>query len=61
MSEQKGKKNPLACPYCDEEVITADLPYCKICGVTIFYCPQCREPLPREERVCPHCGAEIRG
>ena len=49
------------CPYCDEEIMVADFPYCQACGVTIFYCPICRESVPRDNRVCPHCGAEIKG
>ena len=61
MAEQKEEKKHLSCPYCDEEIMRADFPYCQACGVTIFYCPQCRKPLPRENRVCPHCGADIRG
>ena len=61
MREQKEKKKPLFCPYCDEEIMTTDVPQCKACGVTMFYCPKCRKPLPRDNRTCPHCGAEIRG
>ena len=61
MTGQKEKKKQLFCPYCDEELMMADLPYCKACGVSIFYCPECRKPLPRDKKSCPHCGAEIRG
>ena len=58
---EKKEKEQQFCPYCDEEVMGADLPYCQTCRVTIFYCPQCRKPIPRDKRACPHCGAEIRG
>jgi len=61
MREQKEKGKQLFCPYCDEEIMTADFPYCQACKVTVFYCPECRKPLPRDNRVCPHCGAEIEG
>ncbi len=61
MTEQKEEKKCLFCPYCDVEIIRADSPYCQTCGVTIFYCPQCRKPLPRDKKVCPHCGAGIKG
>ena len=61
MAEQKEKREQVSCPYCDGEVMKADLPYCQACGVTIFYCPQCRKPLSRDKKVCPHCGAEIKG
>lgn len=60
-TEQQGKKGPIFCPYCDVEATEESPPYCQACGVTIFYCPQCRKPLARDNRVCPHCGAEIRG
>jgi len=60
MSEQKIKKEPMFCPYCSEEV-TTDLTYCQACRITVFYCPQCHQPLPRENRLCPHCGTEIKG
>ncbi len=50
-----------ACPYCDAEMAEADSPLCQSCGVAVFYCPDCRKPLPRENKVCPYCGAEIKG
>ena len=59
--ERKSEKRQLCCPYCDEEMTEANLPYCQACGITVFYCPKCRKPFPRENKVCPHCGAEIRG
>jgi predicted amidophosphoribosyltransferase len=54
------KKEPIYCPYCDVEITEANLPLCQVCGVRIFYCPRCRKPLARDNRVCPHCGADIR-
>jgi len=61
MAEQKEKSKHLFCPYCDEEIMKSDLPYCQVCGVTIFYCPKCRKPLNRDNKVCPYCGADIEG
>jgi len=61
MAKQEKKKGHLFCPYCEEEMRQADLPYCRACQLTVFYCPKCRKPLPREKRVCPHCGTEIKG
>lgn len=61
MTQGKSKKARLCCPYCDEEVMQADFPYCQACRVIVFYCPKCRKALPRENRVCPHCGVEIKG
>ena len=54
------EKKHFACPYCDKEIMEADFPFCQACRLTVFYCPQCRQPLPRENRVCPACGAEIK-
>jgi len=60
-AERKPEKEHCCCPYCDVEIMEVLFPYCQACGVTIFYCPECRKPLPRENRICPHCGAEIKG
>jgi len=59
-TEEKAKEKRPFCPYCDEEIIQADFSYCRACQITIFHCPKCREPLPRDNRICPHCGAEIK-
>ena len=61
MTKPEKKKERLFCPYCDVEIMAADFPYCQACQITIFYCPKCHKPLPREKRFCPHCGAEIKG
>ena len=61
MAEQRGKSEHLSCPYCDEEIAEISFPYCDACKVTMFYCPECQKPLPRDNKVCPHCGAEIKG
>jgi len=59
-AECKAGKERLFCPYCDEEIAEASFPYCQVCKVTVFYCPECRKPLPRGNKICPHCGAEIK-
>ena len=59
MAKQKEGKH-LYCPYCDEKIIVADFPYCKACGVTIFYCPKCHKPTPSDKKVCSYCGAELK-
>ncbi len=61
MTEQKEERRPVSCPYCDTGIMESNFPYCQACRVTIFYCPKCREPLSRDNKVCPHCGAEIKG
>jgi predicted amidophosphoribosyltransferase len=55
------KKEGHFCPYCDDEIAEASWPYCDACDVTVFYCPDCRKPVPRDKKSCPHCGAEIKG
>ncbi len=60
--EPKIKERQCFCPYCEEEMTAVPAsPYCQACGITVFYCPECRKSLPRDNEVCPHCGAEIRG
>jgi Zn-finger nucleic acid-binding protein len=57
----KPTRERLFCPYCEEEIAEASFPYCQACQVEIFYCPECRKPIPREKQTCPSCGADIRG
>jgi len=59
-TERKTGQERLFCPYCDEEISEVSFPYCQACKVSIFYCPKCRKPLPRDKKTCPHCGAEIK-
>jgi len=61
MAEPEEKKKHLFCPYCEEELKVSEFACCQACGVTIFYCPECRKPVDRDKRVCPYCGAEIKG
>ena len=60
MTGPEEKKSQLFCPYCEEEIKASVLSCCRSCGVTIFYCPECRKPVERDKRVCPHCGVEIK-
>ncbi len=61
MANKKDKKGHLFCPYCDAEITGAKMPFCQPCEVTVFYCPKCHKSFSRDKKVCPHCGAEIRG
>ena len=54
-------KDKLWCPYCDEGIMTSQLPYCQPCKVVEFYCPECKKPVSRDNKVCPNCGAKIQG
>lgn len=60
-NECKIEKEGRCCPYCDEEIAEAAFPYCGTCEVTVFYCPDCRKPVPRDKDICPHCGASVKG
>jgi predicted amidophosphoribosyltransferase len=61
-SVSKTEKNSqLWCPYCDEEIMNSNLPYCQACKVALFYCPGCKQPVPRRMATCPNCGARIKG
>jgi len=60
-TDGKAEKKNLFCPYCDEEIAETSFPYCHACELTVFYCPKCRKAVPRDNRVCPYCGAEIKG
>jgi predicted amidophosphoribosyltransferase len=60
-SKREAEQERRFCPYCDQEIAKESFPYCAACEVTIFYCPKCRKPVPRDKRVCPDCGAEIKG
>jgi predicted amidophosphoribosyltransferase len=59
--ERQPERERRFCPYCDEEIAEVSWPYCQACEVTVFYCPKCRQPVPRDNRICPNCGAEIKG
>ncbi|MFC2006076.1 zinc ribbon domain-containing protein [Chloroflexota bacterium] len=61
MKEHKEEMKHSVCPYCDEEIMTADFPFCQACRITVFYCPECQQSLPRDSKVCPSCGAKSRG
>ena len=58
--ESESKVVRCFCPYCEKELVISTLPYCQACAITIFYWPECQKPLPRDNEVCPHCGANIR-
>ena len=57
--EPKERKKKRICPYCEEEILAADLPFCQPCGVTLLYCTKCETAVVREAKVCPQCGGEL--
>jgi predicted amidophosphoribosyltransferase len=59
-NKRKPTKEPRYCPYCDAEIAEAAFPYCEACEVEFFSCPKCHGVIPRDEKICPHCGSDIR-
>ena len=57
--EPKEKQKRCFCPYCEEEIVMAALPYCQPCNVTLRYCTRCEIAVEREAEVCPQCGGEL--
>ncbi|MAH39049.1 MAG: iron-sulfur cluster assembly scaffold protein [Dehalococcoidales bacterium] len=61
ITELEEKEEPLFCPYCGEELAEVDTTCCQVCKTSMFYCPQCRKPVARENNICPYCATEIKG
>jgi len=58
--EPREKEGKCFCPYCEEELVMAALPYCQPCGVTLRYCINCQIAVAREAEVCPQCGGKLK-
>ena len=59
-NKRESIKEPRYCPYCDAEIAEATFPYCQACEVDIFNCPKCQQTISRDNKTCPHCGADIK-
>jgi RNA polymerase subunit RPABC4/transcription elongation factor Spt4 len=57
--ETNKRESERTCPYCEREILTAKLPFCKPCGVTLRYCVICQIAVEREAEVCPQCGGKV--
>ena len=55
----RGKEKGCFCPYCEEEIVIAEFPFCQPCGVSLRYCIKCQMAVAREATVCPECGGEL--
>ncbi len=55
-AERKTGKEPVCCPYCELAISEASLPFCQACKVKVFFCPECKKPVSRDDKKCPHCG-----
>lgn len=60
-----AKKKPVKeqkcfCPYCDEEIILSDAPWCQACKIVFLRCDTCGiTVLERGVTICPLCGATL--
>ena len=48
-----------SCPYCEAEIMSATLPYCSRCKVTLRYCEMCQMVVARDAESCPKCGGRL--
>ena len=58
MIGKKEKGKPFSCPYCDEEIRAAELPWCVTCGENHIICSSCQKPLYPDSKICKYCGAD---
>ena len=56
MESKSQDSKPCACPYCDEELEAAPMPFCEECGKEIKVCKSCGCALAQVQNVCPSCG-----
>ncbi len=48
------------CPYCEEELVIASMPFCQACGVVFRYCIKCGVTvLEKDAETCPWCGGRL--
>ena len=59
-AKQNEKQTKRHCPFCDEEIYQLNLPICSACHTAIIYCAVCHEPLPKNQKTCPKCGAKAK-
>ncbi len=63
MTQPRDREEPskkCACPYCEEELVVSESPFCQGCGVTLVRCDACGHVLITTVTVCPNCGAAIK-
>ena len=58
-NDAAATKKGYHCPFCDQAIQEAKLPWCQACGVKLTYCSKCGQPMAAESKSCPHCGAKI--
>lgn len=60
MRDQRDEEAKCLCPFCEEEIVVQDYPFCKRCQVSLLYCASCEIAVPRNSERCPQCGGELR-
>ncbi len=58
-AKKPTKAAKCACPFCEQEMEAAALPFCQPCSVTIRYCVKCEAPAPKNAKACPKCGGDL--
>jgi len=56
---EKLKKPGCFCPYCEEEIVLNNFPYCQPCQVELRYCLKCTIVVERKAKGCPQCGQPL--
>jgi predicted RNA-binding Zn-ribbon protein involved in translation (DUF1610 family) len=59
-AKRQEKAGKMWCPYCDEEIMNSQLPYCQACKLEVFRCPSCGKVISRDNKTCPGCGSDIK-
>lgn len=60
MKKNMNTEKQCVCPYCDEELLNLNLPFCRTCGVMIRLCTHCHVAIRDEDAdVCPECGKPL--
>ncbi len=61
---KKDKKSMIyryQCPCCNEEIVTAENPYCQVCKVSYGRCATCGALIMEETLVvCHRCGQKLK-
>jgi hypothetical protein len=58
--QKSAKEERCICPYCEEELIVANLPYCQACAIVFRQCVRCQiTVLDKEAANCPKCGEPL--
>lgn len=54
-----GKVKECLCPFCEEELMVAGLPFCMACRALLNYCTRCKIVVEKGVKTCPRCGGGL--